>query len=100
MDRAETRFGLRSIVVRGRDILLNGRPVFLRGAYIVYAHSVLQRQSGLGYLSPWAKKMFPTVSAKNEFFEKLGRELKPGKEGGLRGLTADATPLRVMARLH
>ncbi len=33
-------------------------PVFLRGAHIVYAHSVLQRQSGLGYLSPWAKKTF------------------------------------------
>ena len=33
-------------------------PVFLRGAHIFYAHSVLQRQSGLGYLSPWAAEDF------------------------------------------
>ncbi len=33
-------------------------PVFLRGAHIIYGHSVLQRQSGLGYLSEWAKKTF------------------------------------------
>ena len=31
-------------------------PVFLKGAHIVYAHSVLQRQSGLGYLSAWAEE--------------------------------------------
>ena len=30
-DRVEDRIGFRSIAVRGTDILLNGRPVFLRG---------------------------------------------------------------------
>ena len=75
-------------------------PVFLKGAHIVYAHSVLQRQSGLGYLGAWAKKTFPTVAAKNEFFEKLGRELSPANEDRLRGLTADVTPEQVLAKIH
>ena len=55
-------------------------PVFLRGAHIVYAHSVLQRQCGLGYMSPWAQKTFASPAAKNDFFEKLGRELHPPKD--------------------
>jgi hypothetical protein len=75
-------------------------PVFLRGAHIAYAHSVLQRQGGLGYLSDWAKKMFATVAAKNEFFEKLGRELKPAKEDKLRGLTANVTPEKILAGIN
>jgi len=66
-------------------------PVFLRGAHIVYAHSVLQRQAGLGYLSAWATKTFPTVAAKSGFFEKLGRELQPATEDRLHGLTAETT---------
>jgi hypothetical protein len=75
-------------------------PVFLRGAHIVYAHSVLQRQSGLGYLGAWAKKTFPTVAAKNNFFEQLGRELQPAAEVRLHGLTAEATPSQILAKIH
>jgi hypothetical protein len=75
-------------------------PVFLRGAHIIYGHSVMQRQSGLGYLSPWSKRAFAGVSAKNQFFERLGRELQPATEGRLRGLTAEATPDQVLARIH
>ena len=75
-------------------------PAFLRGAHIVYAHSVLQRQSGLGYLSAWAGKTFATVAAKNEFFEKLGRELQPAKEDKLRGLPANVTPEKILAGIH
>jgi hypothetical protein len=75
-------------------------PAFLKGAHIIYAHSVLQRQSGLGYLSAWAQKTFPTVAAKNEFYEKLGRDLQPANEDHLRGLAADATAAQVLARIH
>jgi hypothetical protein len=74
-------------------------PEFLKGAYIVYAHSVLQRQSGLGYLSAWSKKSFPTVAAKNEFFEKLGRDLSPAREDRLANLTADATPAMILSKI-
>jgi hypothetical protein len=74
-------------------------PVFLRGAHIVYAHSVLQRQSGLGYLSAWAKKTFATPALKNDFFEKLGRELQSATEERLRGLTTDVTPAQILAKI-
>jgi hypothetical protein len=75
-------------------------PVFLRGAYIVYAHSVLQRQSGLGYLSAWARKAFATPSAKNAFFEELGRQVQPSTEDRLRNLTSFSTPEQILAKLH
>ena len=55
-------------------------PVFLKGAYIVYGHSVLQRQCGLGYKSDWAKRNFGSTSKKNEFFEEVGRLLEPQQE--------------------
>jgi hypothetical protein len=74
-------------------------PVFLRGAQILYGHSVLQRESGLGYLSPWAQKTFAAVTAKNAFFERVGRELQPATEGRLRGLTAETTPDQVLAKI-
>jgi len=74
-------------------------PVFLRGAHIVYAHSVLQRQSGLGYLSAWAKKTFAAPAAKNNFYEQLGRELQPAMENRLSGLTDEATPVQILAKI-
>ncbi len=75
-------------------------PVFLRGAHIVHAHSVLQKQSALGYLSAWSKKTFATPAAKNEFFEKLGRKLQPAAEDRLHGLGADTTPAQILAKLQ
>jgi hypothetical protein len=52
----------------------------LKGAYIVYGHSVLQRQCGLGYKSDWAKRNFGSTSEKNGFFEEVGRLLEPQQE--------------------
>jgi len=75
-------------------------PVFLKGAHIVYAHSVLQRESGLGYLSDWAKKNFKSVASKNEFYEKLGRELQPTNEDRLRDLPSDVTSETIFARIN
>jgi hypothetical protein len=74
-------------------------PVFLKGAHIVYAHSVLQRQSGLGYLSVWARKTFPSVTTKNEFFERLGRELQPDREDRLRSLPPNVAPATILSKL-
>ena len=74
-------------------------PVFLKGAHIVYAHSVLQRESGLGYLGGWAKKNFRSVKAKNDFFEKLGIELQPSAEDNLRDLPPNVTPEDIFARI-
>lgn len=75
-------------------------PVFLKGAHILYAHSALQRESGFGYLSDWSRKHFPSVSAKNEFFEKLGRVLSPAMEDRLRALPADVAPENILAKLN
>jgi hypothetical protein len=74
-------------------------PAFLEGAHIVYAHSVLQRERGLGYLSGWAAAAFASVAAKNEFFATLGRRLDPATEGLLAALPADAAPEQILAAL-
>ena len=42
-DRVEERIGFRSLETRGRDILLNGKPIFLRGVCI---HEEAPRQNG------------------------------------------------------
>ena len=75
-------------------------PEFLRGAHIVYAHSVLQGQAGLGYLSPWAKKAFAKTEQKNQFFAQVGKDLTPNKEQGLALLNAEATPAQILSRIH
>ncbi len=71
-------------------------PVFLKGAHIVYAHSVLQQQCGLGYTSRWAAGNFKSVAEKNEFFRKLGNLLKPRDEDKLAGLSEDTTTEQIL----
>lgn len=75
-------------------------PVFLKGAHIVYAHSVLQRQCGLGYTSAWADKHFGTAERKNAFFEQVGATLKPRQEDKLAGLKDTATPGDVLKMIR
>jgi hypothetical protein len=78
------------------DELVLLAPVFLKGAYIVYAHSMLQRMCGLGYLSEWSRKCFTDVAAKNEFFEALGRVLKPTKDNVPAGFSAEDSPEQLL----
>jgi len=54
--------------------------IFLKGAHIVYAHSVLQKQLGLGYVSNWAESNFLKTADKNDFYEKVGKHLDPSGE--------------------
>jgi hypothetical protein len=72
-------------------------PVFMRGAYIVYAHSVLQT-CGFGYLSEWAAAMFESPRDKNRFFERVGRDIAPAREEEMRDLPPDASPEQILAR--
>jgi hypothetical protein len=74
-------------------------PVFLKSAHIFYAHSVLQRQSGLGYISQWAKKNFNGVAEKNKFFEKIGSFLLPKNEDKLCNLNVDVTAKEILERV-
>ena len=74
-------------------------PVFLKGAHIVYAHSVLQQRCGLGYTSEWAKKNFESVAEKNEFFQELGSSLQPQYEDKLTGLSEDVTAEEILDKV-
>jgi hypothetical protein len=74
-------------------------PVFLKGAYIFYAHSVLQQQCGLGYTSEWAKKNFKDVEEKNEFFQTVGSSLQPQHEDKLGGLSEDITAQEILDKI-
>ncbi len=74
-------------------------PVFLKGAHIVYAHSVLQQKCGLGYTSEWAKKNFESVAEKNEFFRALGTSLQPWHEDKLAGLSENATAKEILDKV-
>jgi len=73
--------------------------VFLKGAHIVYAHSVLQQKCGLGYTSDWAKKNFKSIADKNEFFEELGSSLEPQQEDKLSGLSEDVTAKEILNKI-
>ena len=71
-------------------------PVFLRGAQIAYAHTVLQRKAGLGYTSKWANANFKDKSGKNQFFYLLGNALIPKRENLLAGLNKNITPSEIL----
>jgi hypothetical protein len=75
-------------------------PIFLKGAHIVYAHSVLQQRCDLGYTSRWAKKNFSSVAEKNEFFRELGSLLQPKQEDKLGSVTVDTTPEQILEKIN
>ena len=74
-------------------------PVFLKGAHIVYAHSVLQQKCGLGYTSDWAGKNFKSTADKNEFFQQLGSSLEPQDEDKLSTLSEDVTAKEILDKV-
>ncbi|HUT47636.1 MAG TPA: hypothetical protein VMX36_15245 [Sedimentisphaerales bacterium] len=74
-------------------------PVFVKSAYIFYAHSVLQRKCGLGYTGDWAKENFKSVAEKNEFFRRLGSSLQPAHEEILTLLGEYVTPKELLDKV-
>jgi hypothetical protein len=75
-------------------------PVFLKGAHIVYAHSILQRQGQLGYTSEWAINHFPETAAKNDFYEKIGKTVQPTHEKYLGKFDQNSTPTKILDELQ
>ena len=71
-------------------------PIFLKGAHIVYAHSVLQQKCGLGYVSDWAARSFQNVEQKNRFYQNLGASLEPREEDKLSRLTEDSSQQEIL----
>jgi hypothetical protein len=53
------------------------QAVFLRGSWILHAHSTLQRYAGMGYLSEWANNQFPISQPKTNFTHLLGKAFLP-----------------------
>ncbi len=51
--------------------------LFLRGSWILHAHSTLQRYAGMGYLSDWAENQFSGVESKNDFYASFGESFSP-----------------------
>jgi hypothetical protein len=75
-------------------------PVFLRGAHIVYAHAVLQRQCGLGYTSEWADAQLGSAEHKNAFFEEVGSVLQPHQEDRLSELSNNTGPDDILKKIR
>jgi hypothetical protein len=73
-------------------------PVFVKGARIVYAHTVLQSNAGMGYLSGWAAAAFGSVKEKNLFFEEFGRRHAAGS-GLPEGIGVESSPAEILDRL-
>lgn len=71
-------------------------PIFLKGAHIVYAHSVMQQRCTLGYTSKWAAENFDNTEQKNEFYRTLGTALDPKNEDKLGGLSEKNTPEQIL----
>ncbi|HIJ75053.1 MAG TPA: hypothetical protein HPP83_13235 [Candidatus Hydrogenedentes bacterium] len=72
---------------------------FLKGAHIIYAHTLLQAEKGMGYLSDWANGNFASANAKNDFFRQVGEALSPGDRERLASITPAMSPAQVLAAL-
>jgi len=75
-------------------------PVLLKGAHIIYAHSVMQRQANLGYMSKWSEQTFKSFADKNSFFERLGKILNPANECKLSNLPSNLRSEDVLSVLE
>ncbi len=75
-------------------------PHFVRGARIVYGHTVLERFAGLGYVSEWARRWFASARERNNFYETVGRLVPPAHAAQtVANLTSDLSPARVLDTL-
>ncbi len=72
-------------------------PVFVDGAHIIYAHTILQAHAGMGYLSGWAKRNFASTQDKNAFFKHIGEVVDPSRKDLLAGMGPHMTPKDIEA---
>ncbi len=59
------------------------QSIFLKGAHILSAHSVMQRCGGMGYCSAWGEIHFPDRADRNRFYLEIGETLNPQFESKL-----------------
>jgi hypothetical protein len=74
--------------------------IFLDGALILYGHTILQRQCGLGYKSEWANNNFKTRADKNKFFAEVGRNVEPSAENILKDFNVNSSPEQIIKAIR
>jgi hypothetical protein len=70
--------------------------VFAAGAWLLYAHTLLQARAGMGYLSPWATHSFADTAKKNTFYEAFGRAAATAQSGALGQIGPDLNPAEAL----
>ena len=75
------------------------RKAFMDGAHFIYGHTVLQRALRLGYQSEWAQTHLPSRRERNEFYTKVGYQVRPGRASldRLQQLDPTLTPAGILA---
>ncbi|MHB0858173.1 MAG: hypothetical protein ACYC5M_11465 [Anaerolineae bacterium] len=77
------------------------RDDFVRGADMMYGHTLMQRALGLGYQSDWANTYLPGRRERNSFYAQVGALVEPGRPAmaQVARLDADLEPAEILARL-
>jgi hypothetical protein len=78
------------------------RDDFMKGAYFIYGHTVLQRSGNMGYQSQWTKQHFSTRYERNQFYTQIGVLASPGikiMQSLRETLTPELTPSQVLRQL-
>jgi len=73
-------------------------PLFLKGAHILYAHTILE-PLGMGYLSSWAADHFTSTDQKNAFFAEFGERHEPAQDLRLPESSELMRPTRLLEAL-
>ena len=77
------------------------RQDFMDGAFFIYGHVMMQRASGLGYQSEWARACLPARRERNAFYAQVGRRAPPGRRGlaQLSAARPEMTPKQILGLL-
>jgi len=70
--------------------------VFLAGAWLLHAHTLLQARAGMGYMSPWAAHNFKSAAEKSTFYEAFGRASSTAPSGALGQIGPDLNPAEAL----
>ena len=71
---------------------------FVKGAAILFAHTLLQPKE-MGYLSKWAEASFKSAKEKNAFFEKIGNLSSPASSLKLKPIGKTSSPELILKTL-
>ncbi len=74
-------------------------PVFLKGAHIMYGHTLMQQLCGMGYESQWAQANFKDRSSKNAFYEAVGEAISPSQKDRLSKCSPEDRPKDIISKI-